>query len=93
MSNRRVFTTEELKNMGLPWGCFWEQHVSSTRWTEVWLGVFSYEGVNYLISWDVGLTEMQEIGPWDDVSRVTAIRAESYQHVETRWRPVQGEAA
>lgn len=43
-----------------------DEHVDSSRWEEIHQLVFSHDGENWLTTYTLGLTEMQDIEPFED---------------------------
>ncbi|MEU6342186.1 hypothetical protein ABZ883_14740 [Streptomyces sp. NPDC046977] len=94
----RVFTTDELEEVGVPFeldgeGCATEivnEPSSSGRWHETRRLIFRApdDGHAYLIRYRVGLTEQQDVEPFDG-DTVTATRVEEREVTLTRWEPVQ----
>lgn len=86
----RQFTKELLEEWGLPWGNALQDEVHDTgRWQEHHALVFRApdDSLLYRVFYAQGLTEMQEMDPWDDedpnVSSDGTIPGEQVEPVET----------
>lgn len=65
----RMFETELLKAWGLPWyGAVQDEVHDTGRWHEYHALVFKApdDGLLYRVFYATGLTELQEMRPWDD---------------------------
>lgn len=97
----RSFTVAELEEIGVPFDLPEElevadDQVSSARWYETRRCLFRHEGRVWAVRYRQGLTEEQEIEPFEHYSGgvVPATAMEERQVTVTRWLPVEaGEAA
>lgn len=65
-----------------------DEHIDSTRWTEVRRMVFESHGKLWAVDYERGLTEYQEVDPFNDYPRVIALQVEPYQVEFTKYRMV-----
>jgi hypothetical protein len=101
----RVFTRDELEEMGVPHECGGDEGTAeelhceiydTTRWSNVYEFVFRApdDGKAYRVYYDWPATEMQEGGVdlWDYENRIKAVEVEQVQVVTTEWKPVKEES-
>ncbi|MGW9170144.1 hypothetical protein [Streptomyces decoyicus] len=99
----RIFTTNELEDIGLPFECDAEdepgyavelhrEQVDTRRWMSVHQLIFRApdDGKVYSVLYEQGLTEMQDDHDhWGYEDRVKAIEMEPQEVTVTRWVAVQ----
>lgn len=81
----RLFTPDELEELDLPWNCTDVEIVSKGRWSLTKRGICEIDGVTYRIHWEDGATEMQDMGPWDDVEEVVAVPVQRVEVTTVQW--------
>jgi len=64
------------------------KHIESTRWSQIYSGVFSKDGKFYKASWSEGSTECQDESPWEYEDEVEFVEVEQYDKVVKAWRSV-----
>lgn len=66
-----------------------DEPISMNRWTEVRQLVFAFEGELWAVHYEVGLTEDQDVEPFEyDPEDVEAWRVEPYQETVIKYRKV-----
>lgn len=99
----RVFTTEDLEDIGVPFDCgeyagtAEELHCEIydiTRWAHVYEFVFRNpdDGKAYRVYYYRGATEMQDQDLWNWENKVKAVEVEQVQVTKTEWKPVKSDA-
>lgn len=100
--NTRIFTREELDEIGVPFECdpengyaeeLHDELFDTTRWTNVYEFVFRApdDGKAYRVYYWCGATEMQDQDLWDWENKIAAIEVEQVQVVTTEWKPVKSD--
>ena len=98
----RVFTRDELEEMGVPYECgggegtaeeLYDELYDTTRWSNVYEFVFRApdDGKAYRVYYEVGATEMQEADLWAYAESIVAFEVEQVQVTKTEWKPVKGD--
>jgi hypothetical protein len=98
----RKFAREQLEEWDLPY-CWADdspeelhrEQVDKRRWVSVWDLVFRApdDGKAYLVSYDEGLTEMQDdTDPWNYDNAIEGVEVELVEVVTTEWKPVKEES-
>ncbi|MCK9901331.1 hypothetical protein [Glutamicibacter sp. V16R2B1] len=94
MANTRTFTRDELFDLDIPYSddTVHTEHVDSGRWNETRTAVFKHDGTHWRVTYQVGLTEMQDCDRWlyqDVISAVEVRPVEVTRMVTTtEWQPV-----
>lgn len=95
----RIFTRDELVELGLPDECeggrvLSDRIVGTTRWAivheVVWRVNDQPEGMAYRAQYRVGATEQQDERPWQCQSQVTATEVREVERVVKVWEPTDG---
>jgi hypothetical protein len=99
----RVFTRDELSEMGVPYECDPENGYAeelhdalydTTRWTNVYEFVFRApdDGKAYRVYYEVGASDSQDdVDPWDYEDKIRATEVELVEVVTTEWKPVKAD--
>jgi hypothetical protein len=91
----RTFTAAELDAIGVPFDLPENAEVSDTqvsagRWTETRRILFRHEGRVWAVAYRTGLTEEQEVEPFEHYADlVPATAMEERQVTVTQWLPVE----
>lgn len=97
MSIKRIFTRDELEEMGLPDDkdhTVYTEQIDERRWYSIHELVFRVEddGPLWRVNYYEPLTELQEHDTWNDADHVEAVQVEPYEVAVTRYRPVKDPA-
>ncbi|WP_371666018.1 hypothetical protein OG306_33365 [Streptomyces sp. NBC_01241] len=96
----RIFTSEELEGIGVPFECDGSEGTAeelhrelwdTTRWAHVYEFVFRApdDGKAYAVYYRVGATEMQDQDLWNWEDSIEAVEVEEVRVVSTEWKPVK----
>jgi len=88
----RTFPTDLLRHLDIPYNAVSTEHIDSGRWVEYRVAVFEHEGKHWLVHYQRGLTEMQDVDPWGYATEVEAWEVERGTRTITidTWLPVEG---
>ncbi|MEE4598257.1 hypothetical protein V2J94_41550 [Streptomyces sp. DSM 41524] len=95
---RRTFTVAELEEIGVPHDLpeaaeVADDRVSSARWYETRRCLFRHDGRVWAVRYRQGLTEEQEMEPFEHYrDGVPATAMEQREVTVTRWMPVEDES-
>jgi hypothetical protein len=98
----RVFTRDELEEIGVPFECggdegtaeeLYDELYDTTRWHHIYEFVFRApdDGKAYRVYYQSGATEMQDTDLWNYENKITAIEVELVEVVTTEWKPVKAD--
>lgn len=96
----RIFTPEELEDIGVPFECGEFGHTAeelhcelwdTTRWAHVYEFIFRApdDGKTYRVFYWRGATEMQDQDLWNWDNEIEADEVEQVQVTKTEWKPVK----
>jgi hypothetical protein len=75
--------------MGIPWdNTVHDNQVDTRRWVEIRECIFEDGGKYWRISYQSGLTEMQEVDPFEYLTEVPAVEVELKPVTQMSWEPV-----